>query len=65
MVSNIAEIVRQFKQNWTSQLEPQAIEHACREDAIPFCRAMLAGNGAAFEAEACGRLADIHGCAIS
>ena len=33
--------------------------------AIPFCRAMLAGNGVAFEAEACGRLADIHGCAIS
>ncbi len=31
MVPSIAEVVRQFKQNWTSQLEPQAIENACRE----------------------------------
>jgi hypothetical protein len=31
MVPSISEVVRQFKQNWTSQLEPQAIENACRE----------------------------------
>jgi len=31
MIPNLAEIVRQFKQKWTTQLEPQAIEHACRE----------------------------------
>ena len=31
MVPSIAEVVRQFKQAWTIQLEPQAIEDACRE----------------------------------
>ena len=31
MVPSIAEVVRQFKQEWTNQLEPQAIEGACRE----------------------------------
>jgi hypothetical protein len=33
MVPNIAEIVRQFKQNWTTQLEPQAID---RRKAVVF-----------------------------
>jgi len=31
MLPSIAEVVRQFKQDWTSQLEPQTIENACRE----------------------------------
>ena len=41
MVPNIAEIVRQFKQNWTSQLEPQAIEHACREAGLTWRNRLL------------------------
>lgn len=41
MIPNIAEVVRQFKQNWTSQLEPQAIEHACREAGLTWRNRLL------------------------
>lgn len=41
MIPNIAEVVRQFKQNWTSQLEPRAIEHACREAGLTWRNRLL------------------------
>lgn len=41
MVPNIAEVVRQFKQNWTSQLEPQAIENVCREAGLTWRNRLL------------------------
>ena len=41
MVPSIAEVVRQFKQEWTNQLEPQAIEDACREAGLTWRDTLL------------------------
>jgi hypothetical protein len=41
MIRNISEVVRQFKQNWTSQLDDQAIGEVCREVGMTWRQTIL------------------------
>ena len=38
---SITEVIRHFKANWTSELGPEAIERACREQGMVWRRSTL------------------------
>jgi hypothetical protein len=41
MVHSISEVVRQFKREWTKQLEDKAIEQVCREQGMRWRQTLL------------------------
>lgn len=41
MVHNIAEVVRQFKHQWTHQLEDKAVEQICQEEGMTWRKRLL------------------------
>lgn len=41
MIHNLSEVVSQFKQNWTSQLDDQAIAEICREEGVTWRQTIL------------------------
>ena len=41
MVHNLSEVVRQFKQQWTGQLDDQAIAEVCREEGMTWRNTLL------------------------
>ena len=41
MIHNISEVVRRFKQEWTSQLDDRALEQVCREKGMTWRRTIL------------------------
>lgn len=41
MLHNLSEVVRQFKQQWTSQLDDQAIAEVCREKGMTWRNTLL------------------------
>ena len=38
---SITDVIRHFKQNWTSELSPQAIERACRDQGMTWRQSKL------------------------
>jgi hypothetical protein len=40
-VRSITEIVKQFKQNWTEELNPENIAHACRDSGMTWIESLL------------------------
>jgi hypothetical protein len=41
VIHNVSEVVRQFKQQWTSQLDDEAIAEVCREEGMTWRQTVL------------------------
>ncbi len=41
MIHNISEVVRQFKQEWTTELDDEAIAEVCREEGMTWRKTIL------------------------
>ena len=41
MIHNLSELVRQFQQEWTSQLGDEAIAEVCREEGMRWMQTIL------------------------
>ncbi len=41
MIHGISDVVRQFKQEWTKQLDDQAVEQVCRENGMTWRQTVL------------------------
>ena len=41
MIHNLSEVVRQFKQDWTSELDDEAITEVCREEGMRWRQTIL------------------------